>query len=114
MPGANDLRSYWRNIMLAVDAVREVPEDRWRPSDFFDPKRGVTQDKVYSKWGGFLDDIAFDPTRYGIPPASLRSIEPVQLLALLVSSMALEDAGLDRRPFPRERTATIFACWRHE
>ncbi|PPD04741.1 MAG: erythronolide synthase, partial [Methylocystis sp.] len=108
LPGANDVRSYWRNIMLAVDSVREVTEDRWRASDFYDPKRGV-KDKVYSKWGGFLDDVAFDPTRYGIPPASLRSIEPVQLLALLVSSMALEDAGLDRRPFPRERTATIFA-----
>lgn len=108
LPGAKDVRSYWRNIMLAVDSVREVTEDRWRPEDFYDPKRGV-KDKVYSKWGGFLDDVAFDPTRYGIPPASLRSIEPVQLLALLVSSMALEDAGLDRRPFSRERTATIFA-----
>ncbi|MGE0194332.1 MAG: SDR family NAD(P)-dependent oxidoreductase [Methylocystis sp.] len=108
LPGAKDVRSYWRNIMLAVDSVREVTEDRWRPEDYFEPKRGV-QDKVYSKWGGFLDDVVFEPTRYGIPPASLRSIEPVQLLALLVSSMALEDAGFDRRPFSRERTATIFA-----
>lgn len=108
LPGAKDVRSYWRNIMLAVDSVREVTEDRWRPEDFYEPKRGVP-DKVYSKWGGFLDDVIFEPTRYGIPPASLRSIEPVQLLALLVSSMALEDAGLDRRPFSRERTATIFA-----
>jgi hypothetical protein len=109
LPGANDLRSYWQNIMLAVNSIREVPEDRWREADFFDPKRG-TLDKVYSKWGGFLDEVAFDPTRYGIPPASLRSIEPVQLLALHVASKALEDAGFDRRPFPRERTATIFAA----
>ena len=108
LPGANNVRRYWRNIMLAVDSVREVSEDRWRPIDFYDPKRGV-QDKVYSKWGGFLDDVVFDPTRYGIPPTSLRSIEPVQLLALLVSTMALEDAGLDRRPFSRERTGTFFA-----
>ncbi|MGD9658096.1 MAG: beta-ketoacyl synthase N-terminal-like domain-containing protein, partial [Methylocystis sp.] len=108
LPGASNVRSYWRNIMLAVDSVREVTEDRWRPIDFYENKRGV-QDKVYSKWGGFLDDVVFEPTRYGIPPASLRSIEPVQLLALLVSSMALEDAGLNRRPFSRERTATLFA-----
>jgi malonyl CoA-acyl carrier protein transacylase len=108
LPGASDLRSYWQNIMLGVDSIREVPEDRWRPADFFDPKRG-TKDKIYSKWGGFLDDIAFDPTRYGIPPASLSSIEPIQLLALHIASKALEDAGFDRRPFPRERTATIFA-----
>lgn len=108
LPGANGLRSYWQNILLGVDAIREVPQGRWRLEDFFDPKRGV-KDKVYSKWGGFLGDIAFDPARYGIPPASLRSIEPVQLLALHVASKALEDAGLDHRPFARERTATIFA-----
>jgi acyl transferase domain-containing protein/NAD(P)H-dependent flavin oxidoreductase YrpB (nitropropane dioxygenase family)/acyl carrier protein len=109
LPGANDVRRYWQNIMLSVDSVREVPEERWRPADFYDPKR-VIRDKVYSKWGAFLDDIAFDPTRFGIPPASLPSIEPVQLLALYVAKKALEDAGLDRRPFPRERTSTIFAA----
>ncbi|MGA8169348.1 MAG: beta-ketoacyl synthase N-terminal-like domain-containing protein, partial [Methylocystis sp.] len=108
LPGAKDLHSYWRNILSAFDAIREVPEERWRPADFYDPKPAAP-DKIYSKWGGFLDDIAFDPTRYGIPPASLRYIEPMQLLALLVASKALEDAGFDRRPFPRERTATIFA-----
>ncbi len=66
-------------------------------------------DRIYSKWGAFLDEIAFDPTAYGIPPASLPSIEPVQLLALHVATRALADAGFDRRPFPKDRTATIFA-----
>ncbi|MEM5327806.1 SDR family NAD(P)-dependent oxidoreductase [Paraburkholderia sp. JHI2823] len=107
-PGAQNLREYWQNILRGVDAIREVSDDRWRVADLFDPKRG-TPDKIYSKWGGFLDDIAFDPQRYGIPPASIKSIEPVQLLALEVSRLALEDAGFDRRGFARERTATIFA-----
>lgn len=108
-PKASDLRAYWRNIVHGVDAIREVGEERWRPDAFFDPHRG-TPDKVYSKWGGFLDDVQFDPTRYGIPPACLKSIEPMQLLALEVARLALEDAGLDRRPFPRARTATIFGA----
>jgi malonyl CoA-acyl carrier protein transacylase len=108
LPKAADLRSYWQNIVQGVDAIREVSDDRWRPADFFDPKRGAP-DKVNSKWGGFLDDFQFDPSIYGIAPASLNSIEPMQLLALEVARLALEDAGLDRRPFPRERTATIFA-----
>ncbi|NTV10933.1 MAG: polyketide synthase, partial [Zoogloea sp.] len=108
MPGASDLRQYWQNIIRRVNAIREVSDERWRPEDFFDPKRG-TPDKVYSKWGGFLDDVQFDPSVHGIPPASLRSIEPMQLLALDVARQALKDAGLDRHPFPRERTATIFA-----
>jgi acyl transferase domain-containing protein/NAD(P)H-dependent flavin oxidoreductase YrpB (nitropropane dioxygenase family) len=108
LPKAGDLRSYWQNILRGVDAIREVSDDRWCIDDFFDAKRG-TPDKVYSKWGGFLDDVQFDPAVYGIPPASLKSIEPMQLLALEVARRALEDAGLDRRPFPKERTATIFA-----
>lgn len=108
LPKAEDLRSYWQNIIRKVDAVREVSDDRWQTTDFYDPKRG-TPDKVYSKWGGFLDDIQFDPSLYGIAPASLKSIEPMQLLALDVARLALDDAGLGHRPFPRERTATIFA-----
>ncbi|WP_400771287.1 SDR family NAD(P)-dependent oxidoreductase [Methylosinus sporium] len=107
MPGAKDARAFWRNIVQSVCMFREVSEDRWRPSDFFDTARAP--DRVYSKWGAFLDEIAFDPTAYGIPPASLPSIEPVQLLALHVATKALADAGFDRRPFPKDRTATIFA-----
>jgi acyl transferase domain-containing protein/NAD(P)H-dependent flavin oxidoreductase YrpB (nitropropane dioxygenase family)/NAD(P)-dependent dehydrogenase (short-subunit alcohol dehydrogenase family) len=107
-PGAQGMRQYWQNILRGVDAIREVPEERWRAAEYFDPKRG-TPDKVYSRWGGFIDDIQFDPQRYGIAPASMASIEPVQLLALEVSRQALQDAGLDHRPFPREKTATIFA-----
>ena len=38
-----------------------------------------------------------------MPPASLPSIEPVQLLALEVARGALDDAGYADRPFPRER-----------
>lgn len=108
LPGSPNVRRYWQSIIGSVDAIREVGDERWRPADFFDPMR-ATRDKVYSKWGGFLDDVQFDPTRYGIPPASLKSIEPMQLLALEVARLAFEDAGLDRRPFPRDRTATIFA-----
>ncbi|MDD5581174.1 MAG: SDR family NAD(P)-dependent oxidoreductase [Methylobacter sp.] len=108
LPKAADLRTYWQNIVNRVDAIREVSDDRWRPADFFDPKRGAP-DKVNSKWGGFLDDFQFDPGIYGIAPASLSSIEPMQLLALEVSRLALEDAGFNHHPFPRERTATIFA-----
>ncbi|RTL87031.1 MAG: SDR family NAD(P)-dependent oxidoreductase [Hyphomicrobiales bacterium] len=109
LPGAAGVGAYWRNILRRVDAMREVDPARWEAETFYDPRRAVA-DKVCSKWGGFLDDTPFDPTRYGIPPASLRSIEPMQLLALEVTRRAIEDAGLDRRPFPRERTSAIFGA----
>ena len=63
-----------------------------------------------SRWGGFLDDVPFDPMKYGIPPAALPSIDSLQLLALEVVDQALKDAGLDDRPFPRERTSVILGA----
>jgi acyl transferase domain-containing protein/NAD(P)H-dependent flavin oxidoreductase YrpB (nitropropane dioxygenase family)/NADP-dependent 3-hydroxy acid dehydrogenase YdfG len=106
LPKAPDLRTYWENILNKVCAIREIPLERWDSNLYFasDPK---ARDKVYSKWGAFLDDIPFDPLKYGIPPNSLSSIEPLQLLTLEVASRALEDAGYARRPFPRERTSVI-------
>jgi len=107
-PEASNLKEYYQNIVNRVDAIREVKDERWRAADFFDPDP-QTPDKTYSKWGGFLKDIQFDPTKYGIPPASLSCIEPMQLLALEVAWQALEDAGYNQYEFPRERTSCIFA-----
>ena len=42
-----------------------------------------------------------------MPPSSLPSIEPAQLLALEVVRTALADAGYAERPFPRERTGVV-------
>jgi acyl transferase domain-containing protein/NAD(P)H-dependent flavin oxidoreductase YrpB (nitropropane dioxygenase family) len=108
-PGASDLRRYWENICNRVDAVREVPAERWRTGDFFNADRQAP-DQVYSKWGGFLDPVTFDPVKWRIPPASLKSIEPIQLLALETAALAMADAGYDRRAFPREKAGVIFAA----
>ncbi|MEO8592213.1 MAG: SDR family NAD(P)-dependent oxidoreductase [Candidatus Solibacter sp.] len=109
LPKAPDLAAYWANIVTKVNAIGEVPKERWDPELYFDadPK---AKDKIYSKWGGFLDDVAFDPVQYGMPPASLRSIEPAQLLTLEVVRAALADAGYLTRSFPRERTSVILGA----
>ncbi|MGH7566520.1 MAG: beta-ketoacyl synthase N-terminal-like domain-containing protein, partial [Gemmatimonadota bacterium] len=106
-PGAGDLDAYWSNIVRGVSAIREVPRERWDPDVYYDPA-GVAGLTTPSKWGGFLDAVPFEPTRYGIPPRSLSSIDPAQLLSLEVARRALEDAGYGRREFDRERTAVVF------
>src|SRR5262249_8609294 len=107
-PGAENLRKYWQNICNRVDAIQEVPPERWRVEDYFS-KDFQARDRVYSRWGGFLGKFVFDPLKWQIPPANLASIEPVQLLSLEVANLAFADAGFDRRPFPRDRTAVLFA-----
>lgn len=108
-PQAPDLPTFWANILGGRDSVGEVPPDRWDPAVHYSAdKDGATP----SKWGGFLPRIPFDPLRYGIPPTSLGSIEPVQLLALEAARRSLEDAGYgDRgRKFDRARTSVVFGA----
>ncbi len=109
LPKASGLDAYWNNILNKVDGITEIPASRWDWRRYYDadPK---APDKVYSKWGGFLDDVRFDPLRYGMPPNSLASIEPLQLLTLEVARAALEDAGYGTRPFPRERCSVILGA----
>ena len=109
LPKAPELRIFWENIINRVDAITEIPSDRWDWRRYFDPDPDAP-DKVYSRWGGFLDDVPFDPIRYGMPPTSIRSIEPLQLLTLEVVRAALADAGYERRPFPRQQTAVIIGA----
>ncbi|MFD0337374.1 SDR family oxidoreductase [Streptomyces sp. NPDC127117] len=104
-PQAPDLSAFWANVVAGVDAVSEVPPERWDPA----VHHGRS---TPSKWGGFLPRIPFDPLRYGIPPASLGSTEPVQLLSLEAARRALEDAGYGDggREFDRSRTSVVFGA----
>ncbi|HUK55202.1 MAG TPA: SDR family NAD(P)-dependent oxidoreductase [Nitrospiria bacterium] len=113
LPKAPDTRTFWDNVLGKVNAITEIPEHRWDVARYFDPDRKA-RDKVYSRWGGFLDEVPFDPMRYGMPPNSLKSIEPLQLLVLEVVRQALHNAGygipsagLPGSSFPHERTSVI-------
>lgn len=108
-PGAENVRQYWQNIYWQKDLLGEVPRDRWDIQKFYDEDR-FKRDRVYAQLGSFIDEVIFDPTKYGIPPISLKNIEPIQLLALEVAEQALFDAGIQHSHFPAERTSVIFAA----
>jgi acyl transferase domain-containing protein/NAD(P)H-dependent flavin oxidoreductase YrpB (nitropropane dioxygenase family) len=105
-PQADSADTFWQNILHKRSAVTEVPTERWELDVYFDSDRRA-RDKVYSRWGGFLDDFVFEPLRFGMPPASVPSIEPLQLVTLEMVRQALADAGYNERKFDRERTACI-------
>ena len=109
LPKAENKQQYWENIIQAVFALTEIPRYRWDYHLFFDPDPSA-KDKIYSKWGGFLDDVPFDPLEFGMPPNSLKSIDPMQLLALKVAKAALGDAGYLERGFDRSRTSVILGA----
>ncbi|WP_432169685.1 beta-ketoacyl synthase N-terminal-like domain-containing protein [Streptomyces sp. 1222.5] len=106
LPGAPGLDAYWRNLRDGVDAIRNVPADRW-DADYYDPGSAAgpaAPDRVYCRRGGFVDGLAeVEVTRYGIMPASVPGTEPDQLIALDVAAAALADAGGAERLPERHR-----------
>lgn len=111
-PDAPDVETFWVNVLAGHNAITEVPSARWSVDTYYDPSAtgAGAGERTPSKWGGFIHPFHFDPVRYGIPPRSLPSIEPVQLLALEVARRALEDAGYADREFDRERASVIFGA----
>ena len=112
LPGAETVGEYWENLLDSVDAITEIPRHRWDWRLYFDADPSAP-DKIYSRWGGFLKDMPFDPMRYGIPPRSLPALDPLQLMTLEVARRTLEDAGLDGKDapgLPRLRTSIILGA----
>ena len=92
-PGAPNPEAFWDVLSGGIDAIREVPEDRFDIDEFYDPDP-ETPGKTYTRFGGFLDGIdGFDPEFFGISPREAVWIEPQQRLTLETAWEGLERAG---------------------
>ncbi len=91
--GANNPEAFWQLLRNGINAVREVPTDRWDIEDYYDSNRD-TPGKIYSRYGGFLDQVdQFDPEFFRISPREATNMDPQQRLLLEVSWESLEVAG---------------------
>ncbi len=95
VPGASDSDAFWRLLEQGVDAIGEVPADRFDVEDYYDPDPDAPG-KITTRSGGFLDQVcaAFDPQFFGISPREAVGMDPQQRLLLEVSWEALEHAAL--------------------
>ena len=92
-PGANDPAAFWQLLRDGVDAIREVPADRFDQHAFYDPDP-ATPGKMNTRWGGFLEQVdQFDANFFGISPREALRMDPQQRLLLEVTWEALQDAG---------------------
>ena len=61
--GSVDPASFWRLLEGGVDAVREVPPERWDIDAYYDPDPDAPG-KMSTRYGGFLDSpTSTDSTR---------------------------------------------------
>jgi acyl transferase domain-containing protein/acyl carrier protein len=111
-PGAPDAEAFWALLRDGIDAVREVPADRWDVDALYDPDP-TAPGKMSTRWGGFLPTVdAFDAGFFGISPREAAEIDPQQRLALELSWESLEDAGISPASLKDSRTGVFLgAMW---
>jgi iturin family lipopeptide synthetase A len=106
--GANNPELFWNILENGVDAVTEIPADRFSSTQFYsnDPQE---PGKAYTRYGAFLDIPVdgFDSKHFEIAPVEAASIDPQQRLLLEVSWEALENAGLDIEALKGSRTGVF-------
>ncbi len=102
--GSDDLDSYWRLLRDGVDAISEVPPDRWDIDALYDPDPAAPG-KMVTRNGGFLGDVSrFDAGFFGISPREALEMDPAQRLLLEVAWEALEQAHLPADSLERSKT----------
>src|SRR5262249_18457423 len=94
-PAAPGLDAFWHLLRNGIDAITDVPSDRWDVSAVFDP-RPDQRGKMSTRSGGFIAGVdLFDAAFFGISPREALRMDPQQRVLLEVAWEALEDAGID-------------------
>jgi acyl transferase domain-containing protein/acyl carrier protein len=92
-PGASSPQAFWQLMREGVDAITEVPAERFSLPSFYDPDPAAPG-KMNTRWGGFLQQVdRFDAPFFGISPREAARMDPQQRLLLEVAWEALQDAG---------------------
>ncbi len=102
-PGnADNHHQLWENLLNQVDAVTEIPPDRWDANSYYHPDQEAVR-LGYSKWGGFIENVdQFDPEVFGISPREAHQMDPQQRISLEVAYNTFLDAGYNPSSFSNQ------------
>ncbi|MBN2530162.1 MAG: acyltransferase domain-containing protein [Deltaproteobacteria bacterium] len=96
VPNANNLQQYWENIVSGDMYFKDMPESLWRLKNFYSKDRTIPG-KSYTIAGSFVENFEFPALKFKMPPANLRGIDPAQLMTVVATEEALQDAGIPFR-----------------
>lgn len=105
-----DPTALWQALLNGVDAVRQVPDNRWNAGAWAEAE---ASGGAANRRGGFLDDVTgFDAAHFSISPAEARQMDPQQRIALEVACAAVEDARRSTAGLAGTRTGVFMgAMW---
>lgn len=89
-PGAENIDTYWKNLLDGVDAVTRFADDELDPSV---PETVRRQEGYVPARGVLKDAECFDAEFFGISPREAEMLDPQQRVFLEMAWRALEHAG---------------------
>nr|WP_294553812.1 type I polyketide synthase [uncultured Rhodopila sp.] len=106
--GIANLEVFWNALVARVDAITDIPADRWNMARFRSGTKSA-RGKMYIAKGGFLDQPLdeMDAGFFGISPREAEALDPQQRLLLEVAWEAMENAGFDVRALAGSRTGVF-------
>lgn len=109
--GVNGPEAFWQLLQNQIDAIREVPPDRFDINALYDPLPG-TPGKIMTRYGGFLDQVTqFDAAFFGISPREADSLDPQQRLLLELAWESLANAGQVVPQLNKSQTGVFLGLW---
>jgi acyl transferase domain-containing protein/acyl carrier protein len=105
--GADSPEQFWALLRDGVDAVTDIPAERWDIDRYYDPTPG-TPGKISTRQGAFIERPGhFDCGFFDIPPREAAAMDPQHRLLLTLAWEALENAAVSWSDLRESRTGVF-------
>ncbi|NEO80922.1 MAG: SDR family NAD(P)-dependent oxidoreductase [Moorea sp. SIO4G3] len=114
-PGdADSPQKYWSLLCNGIDAITEVPLNRWDIENYYNPDKNQPG-KLSSRYGGFISEVdKFDADFFHISPREAIHIDPQQRILLEENWKALENAGINPESLSETETGVFVGIAFHD
>lgn len=107
VPGANDVDTYWRNVLDHADPVLDLPRSRFDMDTLVGGNAELAH-AFRTRLAATVAPPALDASRYGIAADEVATLDAAVPIALLAADQALCDAGWERAAARGLRGQAIF------
>ncbi|WP_183559346.1 type I polyketide synthase [Mucilaginibacter sp. SP1R1] len=109
--GTNTPEQYWKLLMSGLDAIEDIPQDRWSQDYFYSDDR-AQPGSLISQQGGFIKDVAgFDNSFFGFSNLEAANMDPQQRQLLQVSWEAMEQGQIPCDQWAGKQVGVFMGCF---